>query len=38
VNSIPNVCDAPPGVLTFVDLPVVTGRAHPDLARHDSIV
>ena len=33
VNSIPNVCEAPAGLVTFVDLPVVTGRAHPDLAR-----
>jgi hypothetical protein len=33
VNSIPTVCDAPAGLVTFVDLPLVTGRAHPDLAR-----
>lgn len=33
VNSIPNVCAAAPGILTFVDMPLVTGRAHPDLAR-----
>jgi hypothetical protein len=33
VNSIPKVCDAPAGLVTFVDLPLVTGRAHPDLAR-----
>lgn len=33
VNSIPNVCAAEPGILTFVDMPLVTGRAHPDLAR-----
>jgi hypothetical protein len=32
VNSIPTVCNAPPGLATFVDLPVVTGRAHPDLS------
>ncbi|MGW0181333.1 NAD(P)H-dependent amine dehydrogenase family protein [Nocardia sp. NPDC003345] len=32
VNSIPTVCAAAPGLLTFVDMPVVTGRAHPDLA------
>ncbi|MBO9521857.1 MAG: dihydrodipicolinate reductase [Nocardioidaceae bacterium] len=32
VNSIPYVCAAAPGILTFVDLPLVTGRAHPDLA------
>ena len=33
VNSIPNVCEAAPGLVTFVDLPLVTGRAHPDLAK-----
>jgi hypothetical protein len=33
VNSIPYVCAADPGIVTFVDLPLVTGRAHPDLAR-----
>jgi hypothetical protein len=33
VNSIPYVCAADPGVLTFVDMPLVTGRAHPDLAK-----
>jgi len=33
VNSIPNVCEAEPGLVTFVDLPLVTGKAHPDLAR-----
>jgi hypothetical protein len=33
VNSIPYVCAAAPGILTFVDMPLVTGRAHPDLAR-----
>jgi hypothetical protein len=32
VNSIPAVCAAAPGVRTYVDLPLVTGRAHPDLA------
>jgi 2,4-diaminopentanoate dehydrogenase len=31
VNSIPYVCAAPPGVRTALDLPVVTGRAHPRL-------
>jgi hypothetical protein len=36
VNSIPNVCEAPPGLVTFVDLPLVTGRAHPDLARQET--
>jgi hypothetical protein len=33
VNSIPYVCAADPGIVTFVDLPLVSGRAHPDLAR-----
>ena len=32
VNSIPYVVAAEPGVKTYVDLPLVTGRAHPDLA------
>ncbi|MFI5952194.1 dihydrodipicolinate reductase [Cryptosporangium sp. NPDC051539] len=33
VNSIPYVCAAAPGFVTFLDLPVVTGRAHPRLGR-----
>lgn len=33
VNSIPYVVAAEPGLLTFVEMPLVTGRAHPDLAR-----
>ncbi len=32
VNSVPAVCAAEPGVKTYVDLPLVAGRAHPDLA------
>ena len=32
VNSVPAVCAAAPGVQTYLDLPLVTGRAHPDLA------
>ena len=32
VNSVPYVVAAPPGVRTYVDLPLVAGRAHPDLA------
>jgi 2,4-diaminopentanoate dehydrogenase len=32
VNSVPAVCAAAPGVRTYVDLPLVAGRAHPDLA------
>lgn len=31
VNSVPYVVAAPPGVQTYVDLPLVAGRAHPDL-------
>jgi 2,4-diaminopentanoate dehydrogenase len=31
VNSIPYVCAAAPGVRTSLDLPIVTGRAHPRL-------
>ncbi|MFM8410270.1 MAG: dihydrodipicolinate reductase [Alphaproteobacteria bacterium] len=33
VNSIPAVCAAPPGIRTYLDLPLVTGRAAPDLRR-----
>lgn len=33
VNSVPYVCAAEPGVKTYLDLPLITGRAHPDLAR-----
>lgn len=32
VNSVPYVCAAPAGIRTYVDLPLVAGRAHPDLA------
>lgn len=32
VNSIPYVCAAEPGIRTYLDLPLVAGRAHPDLA------
>jgi len=32
VNSVPYVCAARPGIRTYVDLPLVAGRAHPDLA------
>jgi hypothetical protein len=31
VNSIPYVVAAPPGIRTYVDLPLIAGRAHPDL-------
>jgi hypothetical protein len=33
VNSVPYVCAAPPGIRSYVDLPLIAGRAHPDLAR-----
>jgi hypothetical protein len=33
VNSIPYVVAAPPGIRTYLDLPLIAGRAHPDLAR-----
>lgn len=33
VNSIPYVCRAEPGVRTYLDLPLVLGRAAPSLAR-----
>ena len=32
VNSIPYVCRAAPGIQTYLTLPLVAGRAHPDLA------
>jgi hypothetical protein len=32
VNSIPYVYAAPPGIRTYVDLPLIAGRAHPRLA------
>jgi hypothetical protein len=31
VNSVPYVCAAAPGIRTYLDLPLVIGRAHPDL-------
>ncbi|HZA11073.1 dihydrodipicolinate reductase [Mycobacterium sp.] len=31
VNSVPYVCAAPPGIVTSLELPLVAGRAHPDL-------
>jgi hypothetical protein len=33
VNAIPYVCQAPPGLLTYLDLPPVAGRATLDLHR-----
>src|SRR5918994_651389 len=35
VNAIPYVCAAPPGLLTYLDLPPVAGRAAPQLGRAD---
>jgi hypothetical protein len=32
VNSVPYVCRAEPGIKTYLDLPLIAGRAHPDLA------
>ncbi|MGZ4754357.1 MAG: NAD(P)H-dependent amine dehydrogenase family protein [Acidimicrobiia bacterium] len=29
VNAIPYVCDAPPGIKTYLDLPLLAGRAAP---------
>ena len=31
VNSVPYVCRAEPGIKTYLDLPLIAGRAHPDL-------
>jgi 2,4-diaminopentanoate dehydrogenase len=33
VSAIPYVCDAGPGIKTYLDLPLIAGRAAPDLAR-----
>jgi hypothetical protein len=33
VSAIPAVCEAPPGLKSYLDLPLVAGRAAPDLAR-----
>jgi hypothetical protein len=33
VNAVPYVCAAPPGVLSYLDLPPVAGRAAPSLRR-----
>jgi hypothetical protein len=32
VNAIPYVCRAEPGIRTYLDLPLVAGRAAPELA------
>jgi hypothetical protein len=31
VNAVPYVCDADPGLLSYLDLPLVAGRAAPEL-------
>jgi hypothetical protein len=33
VNAVPATCAAPPGIRSFFDLPLITGRAAPRLAR-----
>jgi len=33
VSAVPYVCAAPPGIRTYLDLPLVAGRAAPELAR-----
>ena len=33
VSAIPYVCDAAPGIRTYLDLPLIAGRAAPDLSR-----
>jgi len=33
VNAIPYVCQAAPGIRTYLDLPLMSGRAAPDLLR-----
>lgn len=33
INAIPAVCEAGPGIKTYLDLPAVTGRAAPALGR-----
>jgi hypothetical protein len=31
VNSVPAVCAAEPGIATYLDLPLISGRAAPSL-------
>lgn len=33
VSAIPTVCDADPGIRTYLDLPLIAGHAAPDLSR-----
>jgi hypothetical protein len=32
VSAVPNVCAAAPGIKTYLDLPLLAGRAAPELA------
>jgi len=32
VNSIPAVCAAEPGIVTYLDLPLISGKAAPGLS------
>jgi 2,4-diaminopentanoate dehydrogenase len=32
VNSVPAVCSAPPGIATYLDLPLISAKAHPRLS------
>jgi hypothetical protein len=34
VNAVPYVCEAAPGIRTFLDLPLVAGRAAPQFGRN----
>lgn len=34
VSAIPAVCAARPGIVSYLDLPLVAGRAAPELSRH----
>ncbi|MBV5244139.1 dihydrodipicolinate reductase [Mycolicibacterium sp. PAM1] len=36
VNSVPAVCAAAPGIATYLDLPLISGKAAPDRARTGS--
>ena len=35
VNAVPYVCRAEPGIRTYLDLPLIAGRAAPALRRRD---
>lgn len=38
VNAIPYVCRAEPGIKTYLDLPLIAGRAAPDLSRGSDVL